>query len=72
MTDNGSKEYYDRRSRRTGNTAYKQNLRGLAIAGGYDVAFLKYMEWLSVAEVLQRLQDGEKVAEPIVEEGQAE
>ena len=37
MTDNGNKEYYDRRSRRTGNTAYQQNLRSLAIAGGYDV-----------------------------------
>ena len=27
VTDNGNKEYYDCRSRRTGNTAYQQNLR---------------------------------------------
>ena len=73
MTDNGSKEYYDRRSRRTGNTAYKQNLRSLAIAGGYDV---KLSEVHGMAQrggsVVTFVRYGEKVAEPIVEEGQAD
>ena len=74
MTDNGNKEYYDRRSRRTGNTAYQQNLRRTChYRRIYDV---KLSEVHGMAQrggsVVTFVRYGEQVAEPIVEEGRAD
>ena len=70
MTDNDDKKYYDCRCGRSGNTSHEQDLGGLAIAGGYDV---KLSEVHGMAQrggsVVTYVRYGEKVAEPIVEEG---
>lgn len=73
MTDNGNKEYYDCRSRRTGTLLTSRILGGLAITGGYDV---KLSEVHGMAQrggsVVTFVRYGDQVAEPIVEEGQAD
>ena len=64
MTDNGNKEYYDRRVGGQGTLLTSRVLGGLAIAGGYDV---KLSEVHGMAQrggsVVTFVRYGENVAE---------
>ena len=73
MTDNGYKEYYDVGVGGQGTLLTSRILGGLAIARGLDV---KLSEVHGMAQrggsVVTFVRYGENVAEPIVEEGQAD